>query len=70
MEGCRVKGVEINVQIGPYEAGSMTLGPGAVHIEVRADDILAAELKEAVREIVYQTIQAKALGGAVDSVAP
>lgn len=56
-----MKGVQIRVQIGPYEAGSMTLGAGGVNLDVEAEEAKVDELTEAIGAAVSESIKATTL---------
>lgn len=56
-----MKGIEIEVMIGPLTAGAMDLQPGAIVIRANAENAQEHDLSQAIRVQVDAAIKAHAL---------
>lgn len=60
-----MKGVEIRVKLGPYEAGSETIGAGGLIVEADVEEGSATDIQRLVREAVDGAIKGGAFGKAI-----
>lgn len=54
-----MKGIRIDVAIGPYEAGSMTLGQGGVSIDIEVEEGDSGEIQEVVKRAIDEALKAQ-----------